>query len=143
MPHAFLTNHGERTPMNDELINSMPFAASMGIKISQASADEVLGSMLVREDLCTLGSSVHGGALMAFADAMGGIAAFLNLPEGAAGTTTIESKTNFMRPAKAGTELRARTVPVNVGKRLCVLTTTIEAEAGKPVAVVTQTQMVL
>ena len=129
--------------MNEALVNSMPFARSLGLEITRAEPACVEGQLLVREDLCSIRSSVHGGVLMSFADSMGAIAAFLNLPEGAAGTTTIESKTNFLRPAPAGSRISARTVPVNVGKKLCVLTTTIESEAGKPVAVITQTQMVL
>ena len=129
--------------MNESLINTMPFAASMGIEITHADANSVEGNLLVRDDLCTLGNSVHGGALMAFADSLGAIAAFFNLPEGATGTTTIESKTNFLRAAPAGSRIRARTTPVSAGKKVCVLTTSIETEDGKPVAVITQTQLVL
>ena len=129
--------------MYSELVNSMPFAASMGIEVTEAKPDSVKGTMVVREDLCTIGNSVHGGALMAFADAMGGIAAFLNLPEGASSTTTVESKSNFFRPAPTGTQLLAETEPVNVGRRLCVLTTKIRSPEGKLVAVVTQTQMAI
>lgn len=129
--------------MHEALVNTMPFAASLDIEVTHADAKSVEGRLFIKDELCTIGNSVHGGALMAFADSLGAIAAFMNLPEGAAGTTTIESKTNFLRPAPAGTSLTAKTVPVSVGKKVCVLTTTISSAEGKPVAVVTQTQMVL
>ena len=90
-----------------------------------------------------LGGILHGGAIMAFADTLGAIGAFLNLPEGAQGTTTIESKTNFLSPAKEGSLVKAETTPVNIGRRLSVWQTRISREDGKAVALVTQTQLVL
>jgi 1,4-dihydroxy-2-naphthoyl-CoA hydrolase len=99
--------------------------------------------MLLREDLYTPGNAVHGGAVMAFADAIGAAAAIINLPEGAQGTTTIESKTNFIAAAKAGITLRAVATPVHRGRRAQVWQTRIETAEGKLVALVTQTQMVL
>jgi uncharacterized protein (TIGR00369 family) len=98
--------------------------------------------MVVREDLCTANGVVHGGALMAFADTVGAASTIVNLSEGA-GTTTLESKTNFLRGAAAGTVLTARATPIHLGKRTHVWTTRIETEDGKAVAVVTQTQMIL
>jgi len=86
---------------------------------------------------------VHGGAAMAFADSLGAIGAFLSLPEGAVGTTTIESKTNFLGGAKSGVTLRAETTPIHRGKRTSVWQTRIETADGRAVALVTQTQMVL
>lgn len=126
-----------------ELVNSMPFAAALDIEITHAEPSRVEGELLIREDLCTIGGAVHGGVLMSLADSLGAVAAFLNLPEGARGTTTIESKTNFLRAAPAGSRLSAVVTPVSAGRRLCVLTTTVSDENGKPVSVTTQTQLVL
>jgi len=121
----------------------MPFAKLMGVNITEASADKVIGELLVRDDLCTAGAILHGGAIMAFADALGAVGAFLVLPEGAVGTTTIESKTNFLGAAKAGVTVRGEATPVHRGRTTSVWQTKIDTTEGKPVALVTQTQMVL
>jgi uncharacterized protein (TIGR00369 family) len=121
----------------------MPFAKLMGVVILEAAQDGVLGEMQVTPDLCTAGGILHGGAIMAFADSLGAIGAFLSLPQGAVGTTTIESKTNFLGAAKAGVTVRGETAPVHVGKRTSVWQTKITTADGKAVALVTQTQMVL
>jgi uncharacterized protein (TIGR00369 family) len=94
-----------------------------------------------REDRCTAGGVLHGGALMTLADSLGGICAFLNLPEGA-GTSTIESKTNFLRAVKGGTA-RATARPLHVGRQTIVVQTEVRDDAGRLVAFVTQTQAVL
>lgn len=120
----------------------MPFAELMGVTLIEADLDRVMARLVVSEDLCTAGHIVHGGALMALADTVGAAATVLNLPA-AAGTTTIESKTNFLSAASAGTVLIATAVPIHRGRRTQVWQTRIETEAGKLVALVTQTQMVL
>ena len=120
----------------------MPFAVLMGVCFIEASREAVVASLLVREDLCTAGHSIHGGALMAFADTVGAAATILNLAEGA-GTTTLESKTNFLRAAPAGSTLTAIATPVHRGRRTQVWQTRIESDDGKLVALITQTQMVL
>jgi uncharacterized protein (TIGR00369 family) len=99
--------------------------------------------MLVRPDLCTLNHTIHGGALMAFADSVGAAATIINLPDDAKGTTTIESKTNFIASAKEGMTVIATATPVHRGRRTQVWQTRLETEEGRLVAVVTQTQMVL
>ena len=129
--------------MTEDLAASMPLAKLLGITVTQADAEVVEGKLEVREELCTLGGSLHGGAVMALADSLGAVAAFFSLPEGAQGTTTIESKTNFLRAAPMGSTVTARTTPVNVGRRLSIWTTTVSGNDGKPVAVITQTQLVL
>jgi len=129
--------------MNREIAASMPLAKLLGITITQADSELVEGTLQVKEEFCTLGGSLHGGAIMTLADSLGAVAAFLNLPEGATGTTTIESKTNFLRAAAAGTTVTGRTMAVNVGRRLSVWTTTISDEDGKAIAVTTQTQLVI
>lgn len=128
-----------------EMIQSrpMPFAALMGVTFTQAEKDKVVATMVVREDLCTLGHSIHGGAVMAFADSVGAAATIINLPPDAKGTTTIESKTNFTGAAKAGATVTATATPIHLGRRTHVWQTRIETGEGKLVAVVTQTQMIL
>ena len=131
------------TPL--EKINSlkMPFAEFKGVTFTEASQDRVVARMLVRPELCTLGHILHGGAVMALADSVGAAATVINLPEDAKGTTTIESKTNFIGPAKEGTTVIATATPVHRGRRTQVWQTRLETEEGKLVAVVSQTQMVL
>ena len=119
------------------------FATLMGVTFTAASSDEVVATLTVREDLCTAGSIVHGGALMALADTVGAAATFLNLPAGAKGTTTIESKTNFLAAGPVGDTLTATATPVHRGARTQVWQTRITRGDGKPVALVTQTQMIL
>ncbi|HYD73967.1 MAG TPA: PaaI family thioesterase [Candidatus Binatia bacterium] len=125
------------------LAETMPFAKLMGVKVLEASAEKIVAELTVRDDLCTSGGILHGGAAMAFADSLGAIGAFMSLPDGAAGTTTIESKTNFLGGAKSGATLRGETTPVHRGKRTSVWQTKITTDEGKPVALVIQTQMVL
>jgi len=131
------------TPL--ERINAlkMPFAELKGVTFTEAEADRVVARMVVRPDLCTLHHTVHGGALMALADSVGAAATVINLPEDAKGTTTIESKTNFIGGAKDGTTLVAIATPVHRGRRTQVWQTRVETEDGKLVAIVTQTQLIL
>ena len=127
----------------DELLSSMPFAVAAGIEIETASADEVTGRLTWAADRCTIGGALHGGALMALADSLGAICAFLNLPEGAAGTSTIESKTNFFRGVRDG-HVAATSRPLHVGRTTIVVQTDlVDGASGKRVAQVTQTQAVL
>jgi 1,4-dihydroxy-2-naphthoyl-CoA hydrolase len=131
------------TPL--EKVNSlkMPFAELKGVTFTEAEPDRVVARMLVRPDLCTLSHTLHGGAIMAFADSVGAMATMINLPDGAKGTTTIESKTNFIGGASEGTTVIATATPVHRGRRTQVWQTRLETEEGKLVALVTQTQMVL
>ena len=136
-------NGGLMTPL--EKVNSMrmPFAELKGVTFTEADRDRVVARMLVRPDLCTLNHTIHGGAVMAFADSVGAAATVINLPEDAKGTTTIESKTNFIGGAREGTTVIATATPVHRGRRTQVWQTRLETEEGKLVAIVTQTQMVL
>jgi 1,4-dihydroxy-2-naphthoyl-CoA hydrolase len=120
----------------------LPFAALLGIEFVEAAADRVVAELTVRPELCTIPEVLHGGAVMAFADTLGAAGTILNLPEGA-GTTTLESKTNFLGPAPVGTRLRGEATPIHRGRRTQVWQTRIATEAGKLVAVTIQTQMVL
>ena len=114
----------------------------LGIEFTDVTPDKVVARLAVRKDLCTVGDNLHGGAIMAFADTLGAVAAILNMPEGAR-TTTIESKTNFIGGAPAGTRVVGESVPVHKGRTTVVCQTTIRSEAGKLVALVTQTQLVI
>ena len=114
----------------------------MGIEFTDVTPDKVVAQLLVRKNLCTIGDNLHGGAIMAFADTLGAVAAILNMPQGAR-TTTIESKTNFIGGAAAGTRVVGESVPVHKGRTTVVCQTIIRSEAGKLVALVTQTQLVI
>ncbi|MEW6018927.1 MAG: PaaI family thioesterase [Pseudomonadota bacterium] len=118
----------------------MPFADLMGLEITERAKDRVVGRLTVREDLCTAGGILHGGAFMAFADALGAIGGFLNLPAGAR-TTTLESKTNFLGSARVGTTVTGEATALHIGRRSSVWQTRITSAEGKLLALVTQTQM--
>jgi len=120
----------------------LPFAELLGIEFVSAASDKIVAEMTVREDLCTRPAVLHGGAIMAFADTLGATGTILNLPEGA-GTTTIESKTNFVAPAPAGARVTGEATPVHRGRRTMIWQTRISIGDGRLVALVTQTQLVL
>jgi len=120
----------------------MPLAKLLGVEFVSAAPDKVVARLTVRDELCTIPAVLHGGAVMAFADTLGGCATVLNLKEGT-WTTTIESKTNFLAPAPVGTVVTGECTPVHRGKRTMVWQTRITTAEGKLVALVTQTQMVL
>jgi uncharacterized protein (TIGR00369 family) len=121
---------------------TLPFAQLLGIEMLETSPERVRAEMRVRDELCTSPAVLHGGAAMALADTLGAVATMLNLPEGA-GTTTIESKTNFIGPAPVGSTVQAECTPIHRGKRTMVWQTRITTREGRLVAVVTQTQLVL
>ncbi|SIN59582.1 uncharacterized domain 1-containing protein [Parasphingorhabdus marina DSM 22363] len=126
----------------------VPFAKTMGIEITEMSKDRIVGQMLVRPEICTAGNgrgtpSIHGGAVMTFADVLGAFGGFANLPEGSNGTTTSESKTNFLSAAPEGQTVFGEATPLKVGRRQSVWQTRITLADGTLVAVVTQTQIVL
>src|SRR3954452_24745022 len=131
------------TPLEKIQSMKMPFADLKGVTFVEATMDRVVARMLVRPDLCTVRNTIHGGAVMAFADSVGAAATVVNLPTDANGTTTLESKTNFIGGAKEGTTVIATATPVHRGRRTQVWTTRVETEEGKLVAVVTQTQLIL
>jgi len=119
-----------------------PLARLIGVEIVEASKARVTGRLVVRPEICTTFDTLHGGAIMAFADTLGATGAFLNLPPGA-GTTTMESKTNFIGAAKVDSVVTAESTPLHIGRRTSIWQTRIAREDGKLIAVVTQTQMVL
>src|SRR5262245_34157241 len=117
------------------------FVDLMGIRIVEMGPDRVVAELDHREALTTIGGSFHGGALMALADTLGAVATVLNLPAGA-GTTTLESKTNFIAAARSGT-VRAETTPLHRGRRTMVWQTRVTDESGRLLSMTVQTQMVL
>jgi 1,4-dihydroxy-2-naphthoyl-CoA hydrolase len=126
----------------NELLAAMPLAQVLGITLTTAELDRVVAELTVREDHSTLGHTIHGGAIMAFADTIGAIGTVLNLREGQS-TTTVESKTNFFAGAPVGTRVIAEAVPLHRGRRTQVWETRLSNDSGRLLAKVTQTQLVL
>jgi uncharacterized protein (TIGR00369 family) len=126
-------------PTPEQIRDVMPFAVLLGIELLETRPEIVRGALAWSPERCTAGGLMHGGALMALADTCGGTCAFLNLPEGASGTATIESKTNFLRGVREGS-VTAGTRPLHTGRTMIVLETEIVREDGILVAKVTQTQ---
>lgn len=113
----------------------------LGIRFVEVAPDRVVAELEIRDELRTIGGALHGGAIMAFADTVGASATAVNLPPGAT-TTTLESKTNFFAPGRAGV-VRAEATPLHRGRRTHVWQTRVTDGEGRLLALVTQTQMVL
>lgn len=124
------------------LHQAMPLCATLGMRGTRNDRDGVDLELDWRPDLCTSAGLLHGGVVMALADSAGGALAFANLPEGATGTSTIESKTNFLRGVRGGT-VRAQARVLHAGRTTIVIETELRGDDGKLVAKVTQTQAVL
>jgi|SRR4051794_243925 len=124
------------------LHEAMPLMKTLGIEVITNTAAEVRARLAWSPTLCTSGGLLHGGAIMALADSTGGACAFLNLPEGAAGTSTIESKTNFLRGVRDGS-IESVSRPLHTGRTVVVIETDVLDAAGRLVARVTQSQAVL
>ena len=126
-----------------EIIHGLvPLAVTLGITADAADPEEVVLKLDWAEKLTTGGGVLHGGIVMALADTSGAVSAFLNLPEGAGGTTTIESKTNFFAATRSGT-VTAHSRPLHVGRRVIVVETEIRGDEGKLAAKTIQSQAVL
>jgi uncharacterized protein (TIGR00369 family) len=134
-------NEGTAVPALEAAVAQMPFAAALGMVLDAAGAGEVRGRLAWAPERCTTAGTMHGGALMALADSLGGLCAFLNLPAGA-GTATISSSTVFTRAVREG-EVIAVTRPLHVGRSTIVVQTDVADQAGRRVAQVTQVQAVL
>jgi uncharacterized protein (TIGR00369 family) len=117
----------------------IPFQKLLGIELLEAGPELVRGRLEWSPERCTAGGLMHGGAIMALADNCGGVCAFLNLPEGAQATATIESKTNFLRAVRGGA-VTSRTTPLHKGRTMIVLETELHDDDGRVAAKVTQTQ---
>jgi 1,4-dihydroxy-2-naphthoyl-CoA hydrolase len=121
---------------------AMPFTRLLGLEICAYAPDEVRATLAWTPELCTSGGILHGGVLMALADSLGGAVAVINLPEGATGTATVSSATNFLRPVRGGT-VHACARPLHRGRTTIVVDTELRDDDGRLVARVTQTQAVL
>jgi len=119
----------------------MPFAGRLGLVLDAATPQEVAGRLTWSPELCTTGGLLHGGVLMAVADSLGGVCAYLNLPPGA-GTATVSSNTSFLRAVREG-EVSALARPLHVGRTTIVVQTLLQDGQGRPVAQTTQVQAVL
>ena len=126
--------------LNQQFAGLLP--GLLGLELSEAGPERVCGRLTVRPQLCTLGGILHGGAVMAAADTLGAVGAFLNLPPKAR-TTTLESKSNFLGAAPLNSTVLAECTPVHRGKTTSVWQTALRAENGKLLALVTQTQLVI
>jgi 1,4-dihydroxy-2-naphthoyl-CoA hydrolase len=124
-----------------EFLKLMPFAQVLGLEIEAAAPEEVVGRMAWREEICTAGGVLHGGALMAMADTIGAVCAFLNLPSGA-GTATISSSTNMLRAVRQGV-VTGTARPLHAGRSVIAVRTDLADDQGRLVAQVTQAQAVL
>jgi 1,4-dihydroxy-2-naphthoyl-CoA hydrolase len=125
----------------DDVLAAVPFAGELGIELVTAAPEEVRGTMRWAPQLCTVAGVLHGGALMSFADTLGAVCAFLNLPDGTT-TTTVESKTNFFRAVRGGHVIGV-TRPLHAGRRFIVVQTNLLDAEEHLVAQTTQTQAVL
>jgi 1,4-dihydroxy-2-naphthoyl-CoA hydrolase len=121
-------------------LDAMPFARLVGVELTGAAPEQVTGRLAWRPERCTAGGVLHGAALIALADSLGALCAFLNLPAGA-GTATIETKTNFFRAVRDG-HVDAAARPLHVGRTTIVVQTDLHDARGRHVAQVTQTQAV-
>jgi uncharacterized protein (TIGR00369 family) len=129
-------------PDPNVLRDLMPYAKTLGATFSRYSEEEVVGRLDWAPELCTAGGLLHGGAVMSLADSTGAACAFLNLPDGAAGTTTVESKTNFLRGVRDG-YVEAVSRPLHAGRTVVVVETDVRDAEDRLVARVIQTQLVL
>jgi uncharacterized protein (TIGR00369 family) len=128
--------------MSSTLEKDSPFAAFLGIKVTHVSPERIEAELAVRHELATIPEILHGGAIMAFADNLGGVATMINLPKGAR-TATIESKTNFFAAIPIGETARAECTSLHRGRTTMVWQTKITRNDGRLCALVTQTQIVI
>ncbi len=138
------TDHSAETADPIKLVADAqpPFARLLGTKIVEVSRDRVVAEIEVVEDLTNRNGGIHGGAVMAIADNLGGTATFINMSAGAS-TTTIESKTNFFAAIPLGDTLRAECTPLHRGRTTMVWQTRITRSDGRLAALVTQTQLII
>jgi 1,4-dihydroxy-2-naphthoyl-CoA hydrolase len=132
----------DTTALTEGVRRAMPLTGTLGVEMVTSSAEQVSARLAWSPSLCTTGDIMHGGAIMALADSTGGLCAFNNLPEGASGTSTIESKTNFLRAVRSD-YVEAVSKPLHVGRTVIVIETDVRRPDGALVARVTQSQAVL
>ncbi|HSJ92377.1 MAG TPA: PaaI family thioesterase [Ilumatobacter sp.] len=123
--------------------STMPLCETFGMTASELAADRVVVHLDWRPELCTANGLLHGGAVMTLADSAGAVCAYLNLPDGAVGTSTIESKTNFLGAVREGATVTATSVPLHTGRTTIVVETELRTDDGRLVGKTTQTQSVI
>jgi 1,4-dihydroxy-2-naphthoyl-CoA hydrolase len=128
-------------PSLSDLLTMVPYAVTLGMELVSATPEEVVGRLAWRPELCTTGGALHGGALMALADNLGGVCAYLNLPVGAA-TATISSSTNFLRGVREG-NVTATARPLRVGRSVIVVQSELRDDEGRLAVQTTQAQAVI
>lgn len=133
---------GARSDQTAFVHDAMPFTAVLGVEVLEAAPELVRARVAWDASRCTAAGVMHGGVLMGLADSCGGFLAFLNLPEGAAGTTTLESKTNLFKAVRAG-YATAESRLLHKGRTTIVVDTEVRDDDGALVTRTTQTQMVL
>ena len=126
----------------DEFAGSQPFADLIGVEVTAVTAERVVAHLEWAPERCTSGGMLHGGAMMSLADAAGGLVAFVNLPAGATGTTTVSSSTQFTRGLRQG-RATATARPLHRGRTTIVIETDVRDQDDRLLARVTQTQAVL
>jgi 1,4-dihydroxy-2-naphthoyl-CoA hydrolase len=131
------------TDLIGKLRRNMPaFMKLLGVELVSVSLDRVEARLIAKPEFDNSSGVLHGGAYMSFADYLGAVGTILNLPRGA-DTTTMESKTNFFRPAKIGSLVVGVSTPLHKGRRPLVWQTRLADKDDKLLAMITQTQMVL
>ena len=93
---------GSHESMGCKAWDSSPFIKFMGVNVITRSPERSEAELVNRDDLCNRRDVMHGGAIMALADIMGGMTASASLAPNQA-TATIESKTNFFAPIPRAT----------------------------------------
>jgi 1,4-dihydroxy-2-naphthoyl-CoA hydrolase len=131
------------SPAAVQQVIAQQFPGLLGIELVETTPERVVGRLRARPEICTVGGMMHGGAVMGFADTLGAVGTFLNMPPGATTTTTIESSTKFMAAAPAGQVLTGESVPLHRGRTTMVWQTSIRREDGRLCALVLQTQLMM
>ena len=135
----------EPIPIDPEILDAHhagTLTQLIGARFVEATKDRLVAELSVRGDVLTIGGRVHGGTLMALADSVGATGAFVNLPPGATGTTTLESKTNFFAAGREGV-IRAESTPIHRGRTTQVWQTRVTDASGRLLSLTIQTQLVL
>ncbi len=128
----------------DELNAMLPgtLPGLLGIVVDSHEPGRLTSHLDVRPDLLAPNGYLHAATVVALADTACGLATRALLPEGAAGFTTIELKSNFLGTVREG---RVQTVATNAhaGRSTQVWDAVVSSGAGKTLALFRCTQSVL
>src|SRR6185312_1686921 len=92
---------GRMSEINEKAHAQPAFAEFLGLKVTSVTPERVTAELKAREQFNNRHGVMHGGAIIALADNLGGTATTANLKPGQT-TTTIESKTNFFAAVPIG-----------------------------------------